>query len=165
MATSFRSSLYTCGLRESLHFASGEYLREGNYNRFPRQLYSTYCNSFQIYSEEGTNFCQNMSVKLLFFNNTIFQLMSLGHCWWTRKTGFLHRILKPFFMQILRKKKTVLSSSNAALSHDGKQSIYAETFINAMPCLMKDKYFLQKCVQYNRLHNKLDMVCSRLSFA
>ena len=105
MATSFRSSLYTCGLRESLHFASGEYLREGNYNRFPRQLYSTYCNSLQIYSEEGTNFCQNMSVKLLFFNNAIFQLMSLGHCWWTRKTGFLHRILKPFFMQILRKKK------------------------------------------------------------
>ena len=28
-----------------------------------------------------------------------------------------------------------------ALSNDGKKSIYAETFINAMRCLMKDKYF------------------------
>ena len=46
-------------------------------------------------------------------------------------------------------KKKVLSSSNAALSHNGKQSIYAETFINAMRCLMKDKYFLQKCVHHN----------------
>ena len=58
-------------------------------------------------------------------------------------TGYLN----PFSCRFCE--KTVLSSSNAALSHDGKQLIYAETFINAMRCLMKDKYFLQKCVQYN----------------
>ena len=164
MATSFRSSLYTCGLRESLHFASGEYLREGNYNRFPRQLYSTYCNSFQIYGEEGTNFCQNMSVKLLFFNNAIFQLMSLGHCWWTRKTGFLHRILKPFFMQILRKKNCFVLQQCSLVTWWETINL-RWNFHQRNALFNKGQIFSTKMCAVQHLHNKLDMVCSSLSFA
>ena len=95
---------------------------------------------------------------MLFFNYVSFQLMSLGHCWWTRKTDFLHGILKPFFMQILRKKKNCFVLQQCSLV-TWWETINLRWNAHQRNALFNEgQTFSTKMCAVQHLHNKFDMV-------